>query len=309
MTPEEAILLVREKFPFEEYMDATGYDAHRNIADTVSRYLRSGDKVLDFGSGPCDKTAVVSLLGFRCSALDDLQDEWHQVEGARDKIVAFAGECGIDFNLKRDDTLPFEKGSFDMVMMHDVLEHLHVSPRDLLIDLLELVRPEGYFFATVPNAVNIRKRIHVIFGKTNLPPFREYYWYPGPWRGHVREYTKDDLVKLSEYLELDVAELRGCHHMLQKVPRAARLAYVGLSAAFTGWRDSWLLVAKKRPNWGPRKSCTQLLSEEPPERPRRLAREPRINPGRDRALVARRGSWLGAGVPSDSSGRPRTPNR
>lgn len=254
MTPEEAIRLVRKRFPFEEYMAATRDDAYRNIAATISRYLQPGDRLLDFGSGPCDITAVASVLGFKCSACDDLQDAWHGTEGNRDKLVAFAEEFDIDFSRRHDGNFPFENGSFDMVMMHDVLEHLHDSPRDLLIDLLELVRPEGYFFATVPNAVNIRKRIRVMFGKTNFPLFQQYYWYPGPWRGHVREYTKDDLAKLSEYLELDVAELRSCHHMLHKVPRAARPAYVGLSAIFTGWRDSWLLVAKKIPNWAPRKN-------------------------------------------------------
>ena len=64
-------------------------------------------------------------------------------------------------------------------MRHDGLEHLHDSLRDLLIELLGLVRPEGCFFATVPKAVNVRKRIHVMFGKTNLPSFQQYYWYPG----------------------------------------------------------------------------------------------------------------------------------
>jgi hypothetical protein len=34
--------------------------------------------------------------------------------------------------------LPFDKCSFDMIMLHDVLEHLHDSPRDLLNDLFEL---------------------------------------------------------------------------------------------------------------------------------------------------------------------------
>lgn len=258
MTPDDAIQLVQNKFPFEKYMNATRDSAHRNIAETVLRCLRPGDRLLDFGSGPCDKTAVISMLGFKCSAYDDLRDGWHGVESTRNMIVAFAEEFGIDFHLRRGDNFPFEKGSFDMVMMHDVLEHLHDSPRDLLIDLLELVKPGGYFFATVPNAVNIRKRIRVMFGKTNLPPFRQYYWYPGPWRGHVREYTKDDLAQLAEYLELEVVELRSCHHMLHKVPMFVRPAYVGLSAIFTGWRDSWLLVAKKRPNWAPRRACPTM---------------------------------------------------
>src|SRR4030042_560440 len=99
MTPEEAIKLVKEAFPFEGYMESAG-DAY----------------------------------------------------------------LGIDFKLSNNGYILFEKSSFDMLMMHDVLEHLHDSPRDLLNDLLELVKPEGYLFITVPNAVNIKKRISVLFG-------------------------------------------------------------------------------------------------------------------------------------------------
>lgn len=255
MRPEEAIQLVRERFPFKGYMKPAKDDAYYDISNTVLRHLRPGNKVLDFGAGPCDKTAIIQALGFECSAYDDLQDEWHRVEGNREKIIAFAKGFGIDFKLRTaDDTLPFEKNSFDMVMTHDTLEHLHDSPRDLFIDLLELVKPGGYLFITVPNAVNIRKRINVVMGKTNLPPFQHYYWYPGHWRGHVREYTKGDLETLSEYLHLDVAELRGCHHMLQQLPKVTKPVYLGLSSVFTGWRDSWSLVARKRLNWAPKRA-------------------------------------------------------
>lgn len=254
---ESAIKKVREAFPFEGYMD-TAEDAYVNTANTVLRYLEPGDRVLDFGAGPADKTAVLQALGFRCSAFDDLQDDWHDIEGNRERVLDFARGFGIDYRLRTDDAFPFEEGSFDMVMMHDVIEHLHDSPRSLVLGLLDLVRPEGYLFITVPNAVNIRKRLAVLRGKTNLPAFSQYYWYPDPWRGHVREYTGDDLAQLSEFLDLDVAELRGCHHMLDKrLSRLLKPVYLGATRAFPGWRDTWLLVAKKRPGWSPKRSLTR----------------------------------------------------
>ena len=144
-----------------------------------------------------------------------------------------------------------------MIMLHDVLEHLHDSPRDLLNDLLELAKPDGLLFVTVPNAVNIRKRIAVVFGKTNLPRFEGYYWYPESWRGHIREYVRGDLVKLCEYLNLEVLELRGCDHMLEKLPRRIRRAYLLVTSIFRGWKDSWLLVARKRQGWSAKKTLPQ----------------------------------------------------
>jgi SAM-dependent methyltransferase len=210
---------------------------------------------LDFGSGPCDKTAILQLLGFDCSAYDDLQDDWHQNAGNRERIMSFTRECGINFKLATDYSLPFDKNHFDMVMMHSVIEHLHDSPRELLNNLLELTKPGGLLFITVPNAVNIRKRIAVLAGRTNLTDFEEYYWHPDPWRGHIREYVKDDLVKLAEYLNLKVLEIRGCDHMLEdRLSTLSRPVFLFLTNMFRGWKDSWLLVAKKKEGWQPRKT-------------------------------------------------------
>lgn len=257
MTPEEAIQQVRKNFPFEGYMNpAEG--AYLNIARTVLRWLKAPASILDFGAGPCDKTAILSVLGFECSACDDLKDHWHMITGNREKIQSFAHNFNIRYCVIDDETnLPFEKGEFDMLMMHDILEHLHDSPRDLVNDLLKFVKARGLFFVTVPNAVHLMKRAQAVFGRTNLPTFDSYYWYPGPWRGHIREYVRDDLIKLAEYLNLDILELRSCNHMLDAVPVFLRPVWVGLTSILTGGRDSWLLVAKKKPGWAPKKFLSQ----------------------------------------------------
>ena len=259
MIVDAAIRRTVDEFPFKGYMlpKNTIREAYSNIAKIVLRYLRPGSTILDFGCGPCDKTAVLQFLGFHCSGYDDLQDDWHKIPGNREKILSFANKCGIDFKQANAGMLPFDKNSFDMIMVQDVLEHLHDSPRDLLNDLLELAKPNGLLFITVPNAVNIRKRINVLFGKTNLPRFEGYYWYPGSWRGHIREYVRNDLVKLSEYLNLEVLELRSCDHMLQKLPISIRPAYLFITSVFQGWKDSWLLVARKRQDWSAKKSLSQ----------------------------------------------------
>lgn len=256
MTPEEARQYVSRQFPFPGYMDSSG-DSYISISNTVRKYLKQGARLLDFGSGPCDKTAVIQALGYRCSAYDDLSDDWHTSGSNREKITQFALKAGIDFRLACEDTFPFDAESFDMVMAHHVLEHLHDSPRDLLNDLVELIKPGGYLFITVPNAANIRKRMAVMFGRTNLPSFGTYYWYPGHWRGHVREYVKDDLQKLAGYLALNVEELRSCHHMLTKLAPGVRSIYVLVCRIFPGWRDSWLLVGRKPHGWVPKRRLSE----------------------------------------------------
>jgi SAM-dependent methyltransferase len=251
-SPEMGWRQVQARFPFPGYMERDS--GHAKIAHTILRHLPPGAKILDFGAGPCDKTAVVATLGYNCTAADDLADEWHLINNNRGTIHDFAASFGIEYVLLDGRTLPFEPDSYDMVMLHDVLEHLHNSPRELLISLLDAVRPEGYLFVTVPNHVNLRKRFDVLRGRTSLAAFPMYYWHPGPWRGHVREYTRDDCQQLVEYLDMEIVELRGVHHMLHKVPRPLLPLYLQLSRLAPNTRDTWSLLARKRPNWNPRRS-------------------------------------------------------
>jgi SAM-dependent methyltransferase len=167
--------------------------------------------------------------------------------------MEYATEIGVNFLLMENNDLPFEQNSFDMVMCNAVLEHLHESPRDLVNKMMGIVKPNGLFFITVPNAVNIRKRLDVLRGRTNLPPYKAYYWHPGEsWRGHIREYVRDDLVQLAEYLDLEVLELRGVDMMLEKLPKLLRRPYLFITKFFDSWKDSWILVGKKKPDWAER---------------------------------------------------------
>ncbi len=246
---ESAISSVRALFPFPGYIEDEPWGI-RNIISSIARYIRPGSRVLDFGSGPMDKTAVLQHMGYRCSAVDDLLDSWHLEADNRETIITFAARLGINFRL--GSQLSFKPHSFDLVMMCDVLEHLHDSPRTLLNNILPLLKPDGYLFILVPNAVNLRKRIDVLRGKTNLPAFDGFYWCSSPFRGHVREYVRDDLRQLSTFLGLTLIELKSCHNMLRKLPKWLRLPFRAVTVLFPGWRDSWILVAQKPVGWMPR---------------------------------------------------------
>lgn len=236
------------QFPFPGYFDPL-LGGHLSIARTVCRYLPPGSRLLDFGAGAADKTAPLAALGYRCTAIDDLGDEWHQQGDARKRILEFADRMDISYLNSAGDLA--DDAVFDMVMLHDVLEELHESPRHLLIDLLGHVRSGGYLFVTVPNHVNLRKRISVLFGRTNNPRFDIFYWYPGRWRGPVREYTRADCTALAEALDLDIVELSGAHHMLGQVPARFRGVYRALSRLAPDTRDTWSMVARKPADWAP----------------------------------------------------------
>lgn len=256
MDKYEAFDKLVELFPFKSYIKSKNQSLETgSLHDTAyiaSKYLNRGAKILDFGSGACDKSGLLQLMGYQCSATDDLNDDWHLVGDNRTKIMEFAHKIGIDFTLSDDGPFEYEENYFDMVMIHHVLEHLHDSPKNLLLNLLNSTKDAGLIFITVPSAVNIRKRIDVVLGRTNLPRFESYYWYPGKWRGHVREYVKQDLQLLASYLDLEILELRGCDHMISKLPKYQRSSYLLLTGIFPSLKDSWLMIAKKRSHWNPK---------------------------------------------------------
>ncbi len=252
---EKVVSEVVAEFPFENYMIRNGRvrDSYFNIAKTVVRFLDKGATVLDFGAGPCDITAVISNLGYKCYAVDDLSDGWHGYGDNYKKISSFVSSVGIEFIESDGTDLPFNDSMFDMIMLHDVIEHFHESPRLILNKLLRLLKPGGLIFITVPNAGNIRKRIELLVGGTNYPRFDTFFWSPGVWRGHVREYVKSDLSLLSQYLSLETVELRGIDNMLQKVPGNFVKPYLFVTKYMDGFKDSWSYIGKKPLSWDPDK--------------------------------------------------------
>ena len=247
MTPEAAVDKVTAHFPFENYI-GSNRAPWLTVGEIVNLYLEPGQRLFDLESGPCDKTAVAQFMGVECHACDDLQDDWHNRGDTVAQIEAFAAEAGIQFSRKFE---PPEANSFDMIMMNDVLEHIHDSPRELLNELLTGLKTGGFLFATVPNLANIRKRVDLLRGRSNLPNYEFYFWHPGTWRGPQREYVRGDLVSMCQNLGIEVVELRAVHHMLQNLPSAARMPYKLATAVFQDWRDTWLLVARKPDGWVP----------------------------------------------------------
>jgi len=247
---------LKEIFPFENYIkEYSAGDPYKTVFSIATKYLPNKSNVLDFGSGPCDKTAIVALLGHNCVAYDDMQDQWHKESNNSGKILDFSKKVGIKYVNTLKSEISSKDSSFDMIMLNDVIEHLHESPKEILLSLLALLKDDGVVFITVPNAGNIKKRLSLLFGGTNLPQFDRYYWYPGIWRGHIREYVYKDLIEMSHFLDLKIELIEGCDHMLENVPPWLIPLYKFVTRFFPKWKDSWVLVARKKPNWSP------LLSE------------------------------------------------
>ncbi len=251
---------VAREFPFAGYTEARRH-AYHSIAVHCSRLLAPGARILDFGSGPCDSTAVLSRMGFGCTAIDDLNDEWHGLGRNRERIQTFAQTAGVDLIVADHVPQMLSKDSFDMVMLHDVIEHFADSPRELLLRLIGLLKPGGYLYISVPNAANLRKRLLVLSGRTNYPRFPAYYWSGSCWRGHKREYVKGDLELLCSYLGLKLVYLKGEHHRLDALPRWSQGLYRMTLGRIDSLRETLSLIGQKAPDWSPAEISADSLRQ------------------------------------------------
>jgi SAM-dependent methyltransferase len=248
----ELITKLKNIFPFENYIsDHPHSDAYKTVFKISSEYLKENSTVIDIGSGPGDKTAIVAMQGHKCIAYDDMNDEWHKDSDNNNKIFKFFEKMKIQSLNPTYEKIESLDLSLDMIMSNDALEHLHESPKNTLLPMLYMLKDNGIVFITVPNAGNIKKRLSLLIGKTNLPPYESYYWYPGLWRGHIREYVYNDLKQLCIYLDLSIELLTGVDHMLEKVPKWLLPFYRMTTKLFPHWKDSWVLVARKKSNWSP----------------------------------------------------------
>lgn len=241
-------------FPFKGYINPARKSAYCAMPTMLHPHVKGDSKILDFGCGPLDKTYMFKSLTNNLYAFDTLEDIWHTVDDNDKKIKKYAKDSGIHFIDNFDEVLNHK---YDVIMLHDVIEHFHMSPRNLLNKLISLLNEDGLLVLTVPNAGNIRKRLHLLLGRTNYPRYGYFYWYPGKWDGHVREYVHGDLESLVHFLRLSKVELKTFHIHLDALSKTVRPIWRAVSTIMPNTRDSFYLIAKKPAGWEPKNRPTK----------------------------------------------------
>ena len=120
--------------------------------DVAKLGLRAGDRVLDLGCGAGRHAFEFYRRGARVVALDHNESD---VAGVAAILAAMddAGEAGpgaVAVAMVGDAyRLPFPDGAFDVVVISEVLEHLH-DDRGAIAELDRVLRPGGTLAVTVP---------------------------------------------------------------------------------------------------------------------------------------------------------------
>jgi SAM-dependent methyltransferase len=179
---------IRKRFPDDGYcaFHAPRYAALLALLD---EYLTSpAMSVLDIGESRLtdlvhERYGVsVDSLGFLGDGLRDHGRRWW-----------------FDLNLAAaEDQWRTDLPRYDVVVMAEVIEHLHVAPRPVLAFIRSLLVPGGILVIQTPNAVALHKRMEMLVGRNPYEEIREKQNDPG----HFREYTKRELsaaVKAAGY--------------------------------------------------------------------------------------------------------------
>ncbi len=134
----------------------------------------SGERILDVGCG----------TGFISRSLTG-KNEVHGVDISTE-YLARAASYGIEteqWDIQKG--LPFDSGSFDVVLMTEVLEHIFDTDA-LISEVRRVLKEEGVLVLTVPNTCSLVSRVQVVLGR--LPSYIEHYNRPG-MAGHIRGYN------------------------------------------------------------------------------------------------------------------------
>lgn len=119
------------------------------IVNELIRSCPAGSKVLDIGCGNGLITSAIAKAGFTVLGID-----------SSEKAIGLARQYqaapNVRFNVSSADQLTADGESFNAVVCSEVLEHLH-EPRQLLVTIRQLLRPNGVLIVTVPNGSGPRE--------------------------------------------------------------------------------------------------------------------------------------------------------
>ena len=115
----------------------------------------------------------------------------------RQRSLAVSGAAAFhEVNLEQPGSLyagDLERGSFDVVVLAEVLEHLVVNPVELLEALITLLSPAGVLYLTTPNFLR-RENLRML--EAVLNPQQVFPAADGNWDAHFhhREYAAREML-------------------------------------------------------------------------------------------------------------------
>jgi SAM-dependent methyltransferase len=193
----------------EERQAQAGHDYlayHRERFDYVMEKCRElcsdpAAEVLDIGRSDLSRRLLkvygrVTTLGL---PLSDHEQFGHEAGlGAADG-KSYAGHIVFDLNDAQTVEQIDTQRKFDLIVFAETIEHLYTAPELVLGLLATLLAPGGMIICQTPNASALQRRIMMLLGRN---PYERLRIDAGN-RGHIREYTRAELVMIGQRAGLE----------------------------------------------------------------------------------------------------------
>lgn len=123
--------------------------------------LPAGGRILDIGCYPPHMFRV-------------LEERGYEVWGVASKHEPVKDKNVVSLNLETEK-FPFKDQFFDLILFSEVIEHLIVDPHLYLPKFKKLLKKEGVFLITTPNAAHLKNRMKLLLGKSPSFSLQQLY--------------------------------------------------------------------------------------------------------------------------------------
>jgi len=189
--------------PYEEFSDSNGdsfAQARRDFSYYGQSVNFSGNEILDVGCGSGRKTAFYSTQGGDVIGVDFSRlaiKESH-------RFVKDRGFRRVDFLVAEAGFLPFRRGSFDVVISNDALEHFR-NWRGAVLEIERVVKSGGYMCMNFGPLWLSPFGSHMDFSENFSPPWAHLFF--------SEENIKEVLISLGKVSETGRDKPLFMHHL------------------------------------------------------------------------------------------------
>jgi ubiquinone/menaquinone biosynthesis C-methylase UbiE len=152
-------------------------------------------KILDIGCGTGDFVMLLNKIGFDAYGIDSFYKDLNKIDGFLKNKIKLASIT--------DDYLPFEKSTFDAVVLLHTLEHIN-SQEKALKNIYSILKPSGILIVQVPNFNSFLSKIFKL------------KWVGIQFPMHLYHFTPQSLIKLVNKFDFDIIHLK--HFSLRSNP-------------------------------------------------------------------------------------------
>jgi SAM-dependent methyltransferase len=219
-------------FTFEEpeWDEALLY-AHHFYLSLVERYAQNKGSILDVGAGKGHLLVAAKQRGWQPIGYD--VDEKSEIPISR--------KIGVDIVCGDFVKIPWHRDSFDVVYMHQVIEHLK-SPVPYLDTIHSILKKGGVFFIAQPNIHSLAAIVK--YGLEKIGLRKRYVGAYYGTEGHLWYYTPRTMAFALRKSGFQVLSMRSGHKARPHQSAFKRFLLRNIVEVIP-WKSTFLVIARK----------------------------------------------------------------